>query len=633
MRRYPLTAALTGVLLVILAISSATEADAQARSIVWQRWDVVIDNFDLTLNRFDVTELYEINFRGTFTFGQAVIPLDRVTRIDNVSVTENGQALRSSCNSQRGTFCVRNTVEGLSIVYYFNTPATDTIRNIELKYTVTGGLRSYPEGDQLWWIAVTDDKFGFDVRESTIWVELPPEFAPREGIDPIATYGAQGTIQVNGSLIVATAVNGVRARESFEIRVQYPHNPQMLPAAWQSAFDERRAFEESVLPLLNIGLFTLSILVIIGGPAGVYWFWFTRGRDPEIGPVPEYLSEPPSPMIPAVVGTLIDENAELRDVLSTLIDLAQRGYIVIEEERARFRGSQFTFKRTDKPLDDLSPFERRFARAIFGNSNTRRMDDLKNKFYVHIPRLQQDLYAILVKDGYFKSNPETTRSVWYGMGIVLIALGGVGFMLLIDLIETFGPSLACLPVAIAVTGVAMLIGGTHMPAKTRKGAEEAAKWRAFRHYMENLRQYQDIAGVTDKFAEYLPYAIVFGLDRSWIRQFASLRDVAVPYPGWYYPRYMGGRFSRGYTPGTPLPSAGDLRPGELVSAGGGGLNDIAGGISNSLSSISDGLTSMLNSAGRTLNSRPSSSSSGGGGWSGGGSFGGGGGGGGSRGFG
>ena len=106
------------------------------------------------------------------------------------------------------------------------------------------------------------------------------------------------------------------------------------PPAWQSSFDQQRAFDENVLPLINLGVIALSLLIAIGG---VLFFYIAvscvRGAIRKIGPVPTYLSEPPSDLPPAVVGTLVDERADPRDAISTIIDLAHRGYLAIEEEQ------------------------------------------------------------------------------------------------------------------------------------------------------------------------------------------------------------------------------------------------------------------------------------------------------------
>lgn len=625
---------------LVLLILASTAVYAQSRSIVWDRWDVVIEDVDTTNNTFVVNEIYDIRFFGTFRFGQAVIPLDRVERIDSVEVYQDGQPLRQGCSGLPGSYCVEDTVEGLSIVYNFLTPITDDVANFVLQYRVSGALRVYPDGDQLWWIGVTSEKYGYPVNSSTIRVELPPEYAPREGIDPVVTYGVDATVDVQGSTIIAQAQRQIDPDEAFEIRAQYPHDPNAEVAYWQADFDEQREFDETVRPWVDIGALLGGLVLAILGPVLTYYRWFTRGRDPKIGPVPEYLSEAPAQLPPALVGTLVDENAELRDIVSTLVDLADRGYLIIEEGQR----SKFTFLRTEQPTDDLRAYEKFFIEKLFGRKDSKTLSELRNKFYAHIPRLQEMVYEELVREGMFKESPQRVRNGWMAMGM-LVLFGGIGLIsIAFPLAETLSYSLICLPASLIVTGGAILLAASAMPSKTQKGAEEAAKWRAFREYMQNLQKYQEVEAAAQNFSRYLPYAVAFGFDRSWIRRFAKLDTVEAP--PWYWPRSYGHRRTWPWSSGTSgssgpfTPSSADVRPGDISRAGGGGLDDLSGGLSGGLESISDGLTRMLNSASSTMNSRPqaqsgSSGSWGGGGssFSGGGSFGGGGGGGGSRGFG
>lgn len=639
-------------LFALILFLFALPVAAQDRSLVWERWDVVIDNVDTADNTFDVTEIYDIDFSGTFRFGSAVIPMNNLDAISDVEVSQDGRSLTRECTDRPGTYCARVVEEGLSIVYFFRRPITSDSANFEIKYTVEGALRSYEGGDQLWWIAIPSDHFGFPIESSTITVEMPQGFGPREGVDRVDTYGAAGEVEVRGTRIMATATERITDDQTFEIRVQYPHDPRMVVPEWQSGFDQQRAFMEStgaILPPLMIGL---GLLLLLGGPLLVYYMWYSRGRDPKIGPVPTYLTEPPSDLRPAVVGTLIDEQANVHDILSTLMDLAHREYVVIEEQKTEGffglgGGSEFTFKRTDQDLNQLSSFERAFINGFFGSSNMEQtLNALKNRFYVHIPQLENHLYDEVVKAGLFTNNPNSTRAAWSGIGTFVLIIAGVLGFVAFNFAESFGSagfSLLCAPMAIGLTGILMMIAGQHMPAKTRAGAEEAAKWKAFMEYLKNLEKYGKLEEAAGTFEKYLPYAVAFGLERTWMRKFERVQEY-IPPPVWYYPTYRGGRYSRGYTAGTPLPrydapNAGDFMPGELARAGGeGGFNEMADDLSGAFESISSGLTTMLNSAGNVLTSRPQSSSSGswssgGGGWSGGGFSGGGGSGGGSRGFG
>ncbi|MCB9451850.1 MAG: DUF2207 domain-containing protein [Anaerolineaceae bacterium] len=634
------------MLFLLVGITSA-----QSRTVYWEKWDVLINNINTSGNRFDVTESYNVRFSGTFSFGAASIPLTNLNSVSNIRVSEAGTPLRESCSQQPGTYCVENAGNEYALTYYFTKPLSNVSQTFEIQYTVQGGLRIYDGGDQLWWTAIPSEHYGFTIGSSTVTVVLPDGFGPRESIDPVVTYGAPTTVNVNRTTVTAQATGAISGSDYLEIRVQYPHDPNATPPSWQPSFDSQRLYDETTKPLIDLGAIALSILIFLGGLLGIYALWRTRGRDPEIGPVPDYLTEPPDNLPPAIVGTLLDEQADVRDVISTIVDLAHRGYLVMEEEQSEGlfgigKSSTFTFKRTDKDLTGLRKFEQRMMSALFSSGKMERsLDSLKNRFYTVIPKLQDELYESLVDEDLFTAKPSTTRAIWSGLGTVILAVAGIaGFALFSAMEDTIG-ALICIPISLGVVGVAAMFIGQHMPAKTRKGAEDAAKWDAFRKYLQNLEKYSGVEEAAHNFDAFLPYAVAFGIDRTWIRKFSQMQNV--PIPTWYYPTYMGGPYRGGYRAGTPLSqglgTGSRGLPGELARAGSGGLSldDLSGNLSGGLESISTGLTNMLDSASRVMTSKPQSASSGSSGnwrsggssWSGGGFSGGGSSGGGSRGFG
>ncbi len=622
---------LAAACLVSMGLLSNRSAQAQSKTLYWQRWDVSITNVDTVSNRFDVAEIHDIQFTsGQFTFGFRSIPnRERVEQLTNIRVREGETYLTPSCSRSRGTFCVSQVGSELEVVYYFLKPALNERRVFTIEYQVVGGLRYYEDGDQIDWYAVAPDH-NFPIQSSTVTVCLPIEYAPRDS-DPVASYPAT-SITRQRDLVTFATTRSLGSDESLEVRVQYPHNPDGRVASWQASFDRQVRLE----PVLNLLFGGGALVVLLVGPLLIYYRWYSRGRDPEVGVVPEYISEPPSDLPPALAGTLVDETADMRDVMSTLIDLARRGYLIIEEERNEgFLGiggsSDFTFKRTEKESDALRGYERLMLTKIFNRKKSATMASLRNKFYKHIPRIQKGLYEEVVREGYFSDSPQAIRSRWTGGGAVLlfVAIFAGAFSAPVGGELGLPATLFCLPISFGIVAVVMMIAGSRMPAKTEKGSEESAKWNAFRNYLKNIRDYTDLTEATDQFNDYFPYAVAFGLERSWVNTFSRVASTPIPY--WYYPRYMGGPWSHGYRGGSPV----DMRSPDIrsqLAGSGGSLNDMSRGISGGLNQMSSGLVSMLNNASSTMNSRPSSSS-GGGGFSGGFSGGGGGGGGGSAGFG
>ena len=108
-------------------------------------------------------------------------------------------------------------------------------------------------------------------------------------------------------------------------------------------------------------------------------WWRRHGRDPEaLSIVPQY--EPPAGLTPGEIGMLVDNRADMRDVTATLVDLAVRGYIVIEEqeESALFglmKSREYAFRlvRAEPATwTDLKPHEAALMRTMFdGGARTR----------------------------------------------------------------------------------------------------------------------------------------------------------------------------------------------------------------------------------------------------------------------
>jgi len=102
-------------------------------------------------------------------------------------------------------------------------------------------------------------------------------------------------LKVNG--ISVTDVNGRPSRGQLERAEQIRRSPNLIP-------------------------FIVFFLAFVK--------WMARGRDPEEGSV-EVQFDPVDGASPAELGTLVDNTADMRDITATLVDLAVRGFIRIEE--------------------------------------------------------------------------------------------------------------------------------------------------------------------------------------------------------------------------------------------------------------------------------------------------------------
>jgi uncharacterized membrane protein len=623
------------VAIAIFFALGATSAHAETKTLDWERLDVdinVLSNGDLR-----ITETNVIHFTsGTFRFGYRDIKQSRLTGIDGVSVTEeNGAPMQiETVTTETGDYRVK---------YFFNTPARNERRTFKLSYTVSGATRYYNGGDQVYWVAIFANRNGFPVMNSTVTVRLPAN----SDADKVQGYGARYDVQGGGErTVVFTTKEPIDSGAEFEVRVQFPHgviSGQAPP--WQQAFDAQREYDETVKPRNNLTALVGSLLMLLGGPALALVLWVTRGRDPNVGLVAEYLDTPPD-IPPGVAGTLIDENAEMRDVVATLADLGKRGVIVMEEKNVdRWGADDWIIKRGPNFVGaPLRPFEQRIVQGLNLDNDGRTLSSLKAKFYANLNGVMSGLYKELVDLGFYANNPPRVRQSFSGLAIGMFVLAVVGGCAAVTALSQFTDFAICIPIGLGATALAFLIIARHMPVRTRPGADMRMRVEAFKRYLQSIEKYVDLKEAKDQFEKYLPWAIAFGLEKSWIRKFAA---VDAPAPDWYYP------YPRHYYPHDSYGSRGSIggggstvespRRGDVSDAAsrGGGLSDLEKGAAMGMAGLERNLGSMFDSVGNTFQSTPapvvssgrSRSGGGGGGWSGGGGGGGGGSGGGGGGFG
>lgn len=105
-------------------------------------------------------------------------------------------------------------------------------------------------------------------------------------------------------------------------------------------------YNERYRSLVNLSLAAFGPLVPIVGLVGLHLLWHSRGRDVPVGVVADYLAEPPSDLPPGLVGTLVDDKVDMKDIIAALVDLARRAEAAELIAPGLFPQPQFDVRRT-----------------------------------------------------------------------------------------------------------------------------------------------------------------------------------------------------------------------------------------------------------------------------------------------
>lgn len=590
-------------LFLLLLLLAPRPGEAQAKTYYWESFNVdvqVQENGDLR-----VTERQTLVFSGApFSFGFRKVATTNTDGITDIAVREGDIVYEESFGRSPHVFTVEDEGNEVAINWYF--PQTTGRHSYTISYTARNAIRTEPSGDQVFWNALPAD-LGARVESSTISITLP------EGIQAESTTALYGgregenmatSVSEDGRRVTFQLTQPRPSGTAVEVGVRFPSGQLDLETpTWQ----RREQFND----FISLFVLVASLLIAAGGPLGALMVWYLFGRDPEVGPMPDYLTEPPDETPPAVVGTLIDERAHIHDIMSTLVDLARRGYLTMTETG---KGKDYEFQRTDKPADGLRPFERKMIEGIFSGRQKRDLDDLRYKFASRLEGIRKELYKELEQRKYVRRSPEGVRGTY---GCLSFGIGGVAFLSFFALPGIFGNGIStiiCPSLALGATAVIAFVVSRYMPAKTAKGAEAAAQWMAFKKYLQEIERHTKLEEATEIFEKYLPYAVAFGLERSWIRKFSAVPNT--PIPPWYVPFPMYGHGRSTHRRGGTQP----VRGGQPSSGSGGrpSLEGMSGSLTGGLTSMSAGLTRMLTNTQTVLQStRSSSGSSGGGSFSGG----------------
>ena len=263
--------------------------------------------------------------------------------------------------------------------------------------------------------------------------------------------------------------------------------------------------------------------------------------------------QPPKGVQPGMVGTIIDERAQPIDVSATVIDLAVRGFLRIEEiEGGAFKRTDWTLTRLDPPADEqLLPYELKLYDGLFRTGDVVALSDLKNTFSSTLKSIQTLMYDEVVRRHWFRQSPQAQRAVWQGLGIVLVVLGGMMLAWGVQSVEAFlGASFVggyVLGAGLIIAGAITWVLGGRMAAKTAEGSAVLAQSLGFKEYLTTAEAGQiAFEEASNIFSRYLPYAVVFGVADRWARTFAQVAEAAeaagqtLMMPTWYI--YSGHAF-------------------------------------------------------------------------------------------
>ena len=411
--------------------------------------------------------------------------------------------------------------------------AVDASRTVEITYRVRNGTRFFNDQDEFYW-NVTGNDWPVPIDHASATVRFPLFAAGSLRAQAFSgVYGSKqrdASSKVDGAQAQFETTSPLPMRGGLTIDVYLPKEILKEPSALTKVFWFLGGNPVVFLPLVTF--------------VGMFAVWWYKGRDPDPGMSVAPMYEPPSGISPAEAGTLLDDSIHPRDITSTIVDLAVRGYLKIEETAEKvviFTHKDYVFhllKPREQWEADLAPHERVMLENIFAGGSDTRLSSLKNRFYTAVPVIREDIMSALKKKGMYLLDPQSANG--YSVGAAVAILAPLAILQYLGWANFFNSALlllVCLPVAAMIWWLFARV----MTAKTIKGGQVRVAVLGFQEFMNRVDGERLKIMPPTTFEKFLPYAMALGVEHHWAQAFAGI--VKDP-PQWYVgPGGYGGGFN------------------------------------------------------------------------------------------
>ncbi len=497
----------------------------------------------------NIREERTYNFHGSFSWANYILPKKKISGVENFAVSENGKFYDLLYSGKPGTYKFYDYPDRIEAKWYFE--AFNERKTFVLTFKILDAVTVYEDTAEFYYKFIGS---GWDRRTNEVRVEVSlPEPLPKSEIRAWAHGPLWGYVKIGEGGKIFLNIDNLPANKFWEGRILFPSHlvPECRNRVDKNVFgeilaEEKRWAEEANLKRkkaqerMEYGLILSIFLALF--TFGIWIVMYLRYGKPYNVPFEsKFYSDIPSEKPPAFVEYILNKREiGATALVSTILDLAQRGFLTIEEQTEMKKGIFGTRKKTEYYLilngdfyesskGNLKDFEKSLIDFIFGDiakkeglilGGMTKMGDRisfttieksRSKFIDWFKKWQKEIKKTAESEGFFE--PESVKMMKYFRGIILsvlflcisqaFLLGEQGFTSLVAFV--FVPIFFVLSFSLL----------RHKP----EIAMEVKKWKALKRYLSEYEfRNEQREDFFKKISKYLVYAVVLGLSTSKIKK-------------------------------------------------------------------------------------------------------------------
>lgn len=499
-----------------------------------------------------ITEHLTYVFDGSFSWGEYELPKKGYSAITDIQVWEDGQSYINENSEKPGTFSVAENDDAIRLQWHYN--AEDERRTFTISYTLEGALTVGPEWSQFFWNYVSENRDKF-TKQLDVSINLP---------QTVSTDSLHGWTRrpLGKSLKLEIADTGFNISgrnidddEFAKVRAVFPSSvlnsditdpdfsisqARQEELAYQQRMaevQERIDYWDQRGKIINIAIAIIALLIFYF----LYQKYGKRYSTSHLSSTETIMA--PGRERPAAIGWLLNQrNTTSVHLISTVLDLARRGYFKIHEKEPgegffEDENPEFAVKRTDQPLqNNLLEWER----SVIQFTETR-LDDSIEKLDEIFKGSNSEVsswfskWKTKLKEYCFNQDWIDLKSyngAFWNLAIQLFLFSvavGLLFYIGTDILSALSPSfLFSWFAAVIITFVSAILSLTII-RPTKKGEELKHQWTNYKSGLENAKEHSISSNKLD---QHFIYGLALGLGKDELKNIFTTNTESVPAFTW-----------------------------------------------------------------------------------------------------
>ncbi|MEM3609478.1 MAG: DUF2207 domain-containing protein [Candidatus Anstonellales archaeon] len=454
-----------------------------------------------------------------------------------------------------------------------------------IKYTVLNAIRNFSDHQELYW-NVTGNDWNVSIGNSEVDILLFRSLSSPKIICYTGPYGSREqncTYSFNDTSVKYILTKSLGPKEGFTIVLGFPNNyfqiantnntnsVTSITSPSETSFktkslhfiknttDYLRVFGGAgilIFILILIAFFILQIIKFVFkilAKAKITDDIFSPYHKPRPY-IPRSLRghpiiaeyEPPQGLSPIDVGTILDQKVDPTDLSSVIIHLAIRGYLKIKylETPILFNTKikDFEFIKLKDGTDLTHPVDKWIFFLFFNNQNQVKLSNLIGPASSFMPqvllKIKEDEKKYLINQGYIVSSEQKIKHFGIFPAIIKGALIITLFIALITINYWARLIPAMWLVVLYFSWIFYNVFTTIKKTRfqlTPQGLTTLSKILGFKEFLavtetDRIKFFNAPELKPEKFEEYLPYAMVLGVENEWAQKFVKIYTTS---PTWY----------------------------------------------------------------------------------------------------